>query len=472
MKTFCLALLLLVPAEAGWATTYYVSNRGSDLGDGRTPQIAWATLPRVNAGSFQPGDTILFRRGDVWRGQLIPHSGSPAGHVTYAAYGAGAKPLLLGSVAKSRPGDWTAEGNDVWSADGFRADVGNIIFDGGKTCGVKRWHESELCRDGDFWYDRGRHRVKLRLAKNPAKRYARIECAIREHIIWQLGRSYVTYENLALKYGAAHGVGAALAHHTIVRDCDFAFIGGGDQMGNGRQVRFGNGIEFWATAHDNLVERCRLWEIYDAALTNQSLGPRTPQYNITYRNNVIWNSEYSFEYWNRPEDSETHDVYFLHNTCVNAGYGWGHAQRPDPSGCHLRFYASPAPTRNIVVRDNIFAGATGPAFYAPQWTKGQIDGVVMDHNCWYQPEGMMIQLQGSSYTMLDFAKYQAVWTKEPHSICAAARFVDTQKRDFHLAAGSPCIDAAAADGSGRDFDGVPVPQGKAPDMGAYEFGGK
>ena len=142
-------------------------------------------------------------------------------------------------------------------------------------------------------------------------------------------------------------------------------------MGGGRHVRFGNGIEFWATAHDNLVERRCLWEIYDAALTNQSSGPKTPQHNITYRNNVIWNSEYSFEYWNRPEDSETHDIYFLHNTCVNAGYGWGHAQRPDPSGCHLRFYSSPARARNIVVCDNIFDGATGPAFYAPDWTRGR-----------------------------------------------------------------------------------------------------
>jgi hypothetical protein len=469
MKTLSLALLLLLSADAALAATYYVSNQGADHNDGLSPQSAWATLQRVNAGSFQPGDKILFRRNDVWRGQLIPHGGSQAGHVVYADYGKGAKPLLLGSVSKSRPKDWTAAGNGIWSADGFQNDVGNIVFDDGKACGVKRWHESDLRRDGDYWYDAGRHLVKLRSAENPAKHYARIECAIREHVLLQLGRSYIVYENLAVKYGGAHGLGAAAAHHTIVRGCDLGFIGGGDQMGDGRQVRFGNGIEFWAAAHDNLVERCRLWEIYDAALTNQSMGPATPQYNITYRDNVIWNSEYSFEYWNRPEDSETHNVYFLHNTCVNAGYGWGHAQRPDPSGCHLRFYSSPAPARNIVVRNNIFDGATGPAFYAPQWSRAQIDSLSMDHNCWYQPEGVMIALKGSGYTMRDFAKYQAAWRKESSSICAAAGFVDAGRRDFHLTAGSPCIDAGSDDGIRRDFDGTPVPQGRAPDLGAYEF---
>jgi len=59
-----------------------------------------------------------------------------------------------------------------------------------------------------------------------------------------------------------------------------------------------NGIEFWSNARDCLVEGCRLWEIYDAALTNQGNGTNQ-QVNITYRDNVIWNSEYSFEYWNR-----------------------------------------------------------------------------------------------------------------------------------------------------------------------------
>ena len=41
----------------------------------------------------------------------------------------GPKPLLLGSVSKVAPADWTAARNDIWSAGGFSADVGNLIFD-------------------------------------------------------------------------------------------------------------------------------------------------------------------------------------------------------------------------------------------------------------------------------------------------------------------------------------------------------
>ena len=63
-------------------------------------------------------------------------------------------------------------------------------------------------------------------------------------------------------------------------------------------VRFGNGIEFWGHCRNNLVERNRLWQIYDAALTSQTLGSPLPEHDIVWRDNVVWQAEYSFEYWN------------------------------------------------------------------------------------------------------------------------------------------------------------------------------
>ncbi|MGQ9729763.1 MAG: choice-of-anchor Q domain-containing protein [Candidatus Zipacnadales bacterium] len=615
-----------------FGATYYVSNEGSDENDGLSPQTAWATLDRVNQGPFNPGEVILFRRGDTWRGQLIPFSGSEEGPITYGAYGKGPKPLFLGSIARGEPEDWMNEGQNIWStippetaagrevlpqgatdrlpwslhreggaeaiggwdeevfdsapasyrvecvASGERgnhlqlslspfqitkgklyrlrfrakctssfsltmptlmmagapwapyakggvssvqigsdwtlcqqnyittvsaadarltfylggalpagavlyidslslqecegtvwlpADVGNIIFDNEASCGVKVWNEEDLVAQDQFWYDEARHVVKMYSVRNPAEQHTAIELAIRDHLINQSNRHHVIYENLAFKYAGAHGIGGGNTHHIIVRDCDFSFIGGGDQMGGDHTVRFGNGIEFWGAAHDNLVERCRLWEIYDAALTNQSSGPNTPQYNIIYRNNVIWNSEYSFEYWNRPENSETYNVSFINNTCVNAGYGWGHTQRPDPSGRHLCFYTSPARLRNMVIRNNIFFEAKTNAFYAPSWTKEQIDALVMDHNCWYQAEGEMIKF-AQPYTMAHFAQYQQDWHKELHSLCAVPGFVDLANYDFHLGADSPCIDAGSDEGLALDFDGISIPQGKAPDIGAYE----
>jgi len=632
-----LAVVLIagLPLTARAATTYYVSQDGSDANDGQTLTTAWQTLARVNAAQLAPGDVVVLRCGDTWREQLLPVSGDESGYVTYGAYGDGPKPLLLGSIEKNAPEDWRDEGNNIWatvgpvpageeilqnpsfsdgvsdwnlhteqgaSAQGARdaqehdsapacyrlhctksgtagshmqlytatfsvvqgtvyrlifkakasepfllapphlhksgppwsnyasgnplpgrpigtswavytqyyeatataddarltfflggalpegatfyldtlslvpcngsallpCDVGNIIFDGEASCGVKVWNEGDLDTQGEYWYDEDRHVLKLYSTECPATHYADIECAIRRHIIDQSNRSYVSYENLALKYGAAHGIGGGNTHHIIVRACDLGYIGGGDQRGGDATVRYGNGIEFWGNAHDSLVERCRLWEVYDAALTNQNNAPNVKQYNIRYRKNLIWNCEYSFEYWNRPENSVTRDIYFEHNTCVNAGYGWGHTQRPDPSGRHLCFYTSPAVAEGIYIRNNIFFEAKANAFYAPTWDQAGVDALVMDNNCWLQSAGDMISVSGARYTMDQFAAYQTDKGKEPHSITGDPQLVDAARRDFHLAGQSPCVDAGADVGHTSDYEGTAVPQGAAPDIGAYE----
>ncbi len=352
-------------------------------------------------------------------------------------------------------------------------DVGNIIFDHGAAWGWKKWSMVDLVNERDYWYDGQQHRVVLRLAENPAQRFKSVELALNKHIISQSGKHYVTYENLDLRYGAAHGVGGGSTHHITIRDCDFSWIGGGHQFThpNGKPVRFGNGIEFWGNAHDCLVERCRLWEIYDAALTNQNKSTPSQEYNIVYRYNLIWNSEYSFEYWNNPEESLTHHIYFEHNTCFGAGHGWSHAQRPNPAGRHLCFYTNRATTSDFYIRNNIFCQATNVAFDALWWNPEAVADkrvICLDHNCWLQPEGVMIRFKGKDYTQADFAVYQRELGQETHSLAADPRLADASRLDFHLRPDSPCIDAGADVGAKSDFERRAVPQGRAPDMGALE----
>ncbi len=44
-----------------------------------------------------------------------------------------------------------------------------------------------------------------------------------------------------------------------------------------------------------------------------------------------------------------------------------------------------------------------------------------------------------------------------HSIAADPMFVDPDRGDYRLKAGSPCIDAGIMTGNGFDFDGKKVP---------------
>lgn len=424
--------------HARQGTSYYAdATKGNDSNDGLSPKTAWGTIAKVNATRLGPGDAVLFKRGEVWREQLIPHNGGEAGHVTYGAYGKGSKPLLLGSIPRNKASDWTDEGGNIWTTSSIPVDVGNIIFDHGASVGTKVWSRKDLTRQGDFWYDEAHHALAMYSQSNPASRYSNIECALTRHIIDEGGKGYVIYENLDLRYGAAHGIGGGDTHHIIARDCDLSFIGGGHQFTteDGRPVRYGNGIEFWANAHNNLVEGCRLWEIYDAALTNQGFSDNA-QVNIRYRNNVIWNCEYSFEYWNRAR-SVTDHIYFENNTCVNAGHGWGHRQRPDPSGRHLMFYANEAKTTHFYVRGNVFYQTPETTQCCLALSNDWSSGLVMDHNCWYQPSGIMVRWVADEYTMDRFSDYQAKTGQDRHSIAADPSLANVATHDFRPAARSP-----------------------------------
>lgn len=313
---------------------------------------------------------------------------------------------------------------------GLLTDVGNIILDGQRAA-FKRWTKEDLKQQDDFWYDIvGDGRLWYYSDVNPALKYDSIEAANMRHIVNHSSTHDVTVEGFDLRYGSAHGFGGTKAARLTIRDCDLSWIGGGDQYrqgGTGRRVRFGNAIEFWSDASDCLVEGCRIWEVYDAALTNQGSGLNVEE-KIIYRNNFIWNCEYSFEYWNREDQSRTENILFENNACYNAGFGWGHVQRPDKNGRHLMVYSNQARTKNFVVCNNIFCGATESLVRCdrcasnPDWPAA---GLTLDSNLYFDSENRDCAMWlGKTYSAADFDRFREAcgveqsgqWTKPPKTL--------------------------------------------------------
>ncbi|MFA7173582.1 MAG: hypothetical protein WC340_09235 [Kiritimatiellia bacterium] len=318
-------------------------------------------------------------------------------------------------------------------------DVGILIMDHGQAWGVKKWDLPSLTKELDFWYDAAAFQLHVKLERNPALIYKSVELALTKHIVDENLCHDITYDGLAIRYGAAHGFGGSNTKNITIRNCDISWIGGGLQRirADGVPVRYGNGIEFWNSAENNLVENNRLWEIYDAALTNQGNGSGdsvSVQINIIYRNNTIWNAEYSFEYWNRPESATTRDIIFEHNTCIDAGCGWAHSQRPDKNGAHLMFYRNSAPTTNLVVRNNIFVNSTD---VITRMENDWRSGLVMHNNLLFQKENPIIRwLIKNYYGKSDFVSYQSELNLDLKSVFAKPEFKDSFKRDYTLMPGS------------------------------------
>lgn len=90
-------------AHAAAATYYVDSTRPDDTGDGLTEGTAWKTATKVESaqtgGTIKAGDTVLFKRGGSYTGNLTVTVTGTAGNVlTFGAYGTGAKPIIDGSA--------------------------------------------------------------------------------------------------------------------------------------------------------------------------------------------------------------------------------------------------------------------------------------------------------------------------------------------------------------------------------------
>lgn len=123
--THWLVVLLLgtMVAEAS-AQTYYVdATNGNDSWPGTSPDSQssngpWKTLAKVGLSSFKPGDSVLFKCGEVWREELIiPSSGSSVLPITFSRYGDNCtdlnKPAIVGAFYFS---EWMPYLNNIYVA--------------------------------------------------------------------------------------------------------------------------------------------------------------------------------------------------------------------------------------------------------------------------------------------------------------------------------------------------------------------
>lgn len=137
------------PAQAVPAgVTYYVSSSGgSDSFNGLSTGAPFKTVGKVNNLNLQPGDKVLFKCGDTWRGEMltISKSGTAGQPITFGSYPEGCinKPILSGTQPVS---GWVSDGGNVYRANlASGANAGkfnggiNQLFRGGARLLLGRW---------------------------------------------------------------------------------------------------------------------------------------------------------------------------------------------------------------------------------------------------------------------------------------------------------------------------------------------
>jgi parallel beta-helix repeat protein len=117
MKKLLFVLLCLV--NTAYATNYYVSSSTGNDANAGTIVAPFKTLAKINTLSLVAGDSVLFKRGDVFQGKLIvKSSGNSVSRIIYAAYGVGAKPILSGFIVPT----WTNVSSTI-----YEAPISNVV---------------------------------------------------------------------------------------------------------------------------------------------------------------------------------------------------------------------------------------------------------------------------------------------------------------------------------------------------------
>jgi hypothetical protein len=207
-----LFMVLMVALSAGGlasATTYYVSSStGNDANSGTASNAAWQTIAHVNAQTFQPGDSILFRRGDVWNESLVPPSSGTSGNaIAFDAYGSGAAPVLTGyySVPSSA---WVFVTGNAWKAPvpSTYTAVNFCLF--GSVWGQKvSAVSSNLTAQWDFYLANGY--IYVYSVGNPGTHYNApiVPMALSNVPVINInGKSWLTFQHLLVNWFDDYGV--------------------------------------------------------------------------------------------------------------------------------------------------------------------------------------------------------------------------------------------------------------------------
>jgi hypothetical protein len=442
-------ILVLFSSGILAATNYYVdATNGNDSNNGTSQGTAWKTITKVSQVTFSPGDSILFKRGEIFRGSLtINQSGNSGMPITYGAYGVGNKPLILGSVSMNSINDWTLIGTNLWATsdiwatpnNSFPSDVGFVLLGEEKpdNVGFKVGKIEYLDTERKFWYDTANLRVILYSPQNPALHYQNIEIAksygIFHHLIQASfsGASFIHIQDLAIKYWNAHAIAFVDAFGIEIKNCDISYGGGvcyWQDPVTGGMARLGNGIEFWESAQNCIVDGCKIGQIFDSGVSPQAQGTPSTVSDIFFTNNIFWGNDMaSFEIAYASYQTTVQNIHFVNNISIGAGRGWARAQKLHADmGWDVTTWAGWAGVFDgFYLKNNVYYRALD-ASVRTEW-QGVITNFEMDSNYYYKPEdgvkNIMMWWPDDIYSMSEFDAFKAEQGQDANSIADYNRHV-------------------------------------------------
>ena len=139
IKGTVLVISFVLCTLLSYSNTYYLSNAGNDSNNGTSASTPWKTISKLNSASLAAGDNLLFNRGEVFYGQILPQRST----INYGSYGSGALPVISGFEVVS---NWTSIGGGIYSAPTSALNTLNMVTVDGVNTAKGRYPNSTFNR--------------------------------------------------------------------------------------------------------------------------------------------------------------------------------------------------------------------------------------------------------------------------------------------------------------------------------------
>ncbi|MBN2092092.1 right-handed parallel beta-helix repeat-containing protein [candidate division KSB1 bacterium] len=501
---------------------YYVAIDGNDANPG-TSEKPFKTIQKA-ANKVRAGDIVHVQPGTYFQSTTIERGGQSGNYVTFRVEG---KVILDGSdqrfAVKDNIDNWQLHQSPGIYRTPLEYEPGQVYADGQqlyRSDQVNQLNSPKVSSPGSWVYANRTLYIRLSDGSDPDKQYLQVTRL--EHALFLHNVNYVILEGFDVQYygRSVYGKGIYLKNvsKSIIRKNKIhqTYIGLWlkENTSNGNLIEQN---EFWETSlyqwpweavkgsyHEgaaisleagegNIIRKNQIhgyfngitiafWDNYQDASYNRNVDiynnllydigddciePEGTCTNLRIWNNIMYNCTVGISLapitkgpvyaWRNVisnfmltsfkfSHATTGICYIYHNTA--------YTRNPRTSGL-----VSSGPWKNITFRNNIISGT----FYALEDEYLNGDASFDYDNLYTTDKQRFVQWKNRSYTTL--TQFSQSSQQELHAMSKISQFLDVSGKDFRLKSNSPEIDKGCLIPNINDNF-----SGKAPDIGAYEFG--
>ena len=477
------------------AENYYIdATGGNDSNIGTTPTAAWKTIRRIKSIELFPGDSILLKRGEMWREELrINYSGTHERPITVGAYGAGHKPILNGADLHNTD-NWTIDSTNIWVTDYSRENT-IIVIDDILYLPVS---SKELLIACKYYIDESNDKLYVYSTDDPDNHA--VELSARHDGIFINTQQYINIDNIKCQYfymhafflygpqangfctisnceaycNRVHGITAYNGHsHNTIENCTSSY----------------NGINLYThksnynTFRNNVSHHAIRYRITGSYTDGTGFGNEESDYTM-FEGNTVYKTDAA----NGVEIYYGEDVTFCRNLIYNNGHHgivvdyasgttniyynvvFNNGEVTYPESCY-GILVWKNNSGNINIYNNVIYNDADHA-HGFLWDSGRIDA---KNNIVYIKNSLKscIVIDGTATYTND---YNILYGNNVvngscgiNSMSLDPLFVDHTNQEFHLQSTSPAINSGIDVGLTEDFWGNPIKG--LPDIGAFEYQG-